>query len=111
MKFTASQGRTVEWFDGEVTGYSDLVDAVRAAVNDGVPVAFNFWGEREASIATEFDAYITIGSVIASLDGNYPEVDIIPDNPDGYVPEGPIFDDDAEPAIVAAAARYFNALR
>lgn len=97
MRFVATtpEGATLTWEDGELTGDEYLVTWIQSVVDEGFGVSYNYWGEREASLATAFDAYITIGYVLEDV-----EFDPIPDSPDGYEPEGPRFDNEA---VVAAA--------
>lgn len=90
MKFTTDDGQEISWFDGMITGSDQLVSAVNMALIGNIPCAFEYWGEQTADISTEFRAYLTIGATLNRL-GYQPTVDLIPDNPDGYAPEGPIF--------------------
>lgn len=100
-----TNGRSLTWDDGTVVGDSDLVAAVTAAAYTQALVAFNFWGARPASLSSEFDAYITIGSVLQELaEGVPPVIEPIPDNPEGYMPEGPTEDD----SLIAAAYRHLE---
>lgn len=92
--FTTDGNRTVTWANGEITGEPTLVAIVNIVVDEARPVQFNYWGARPANLTTEFDAYITIGSVLRGLTGMDPTVDNVPDNPDGYEPEGVWFDDE-----------------
>lgn len=91
MKFTATtDGGEVTWQDGAITGHYSLVHIIGSYVEHRVAVAFDYWAEREASLATPFDAYITIGAVIQTMTGTPPTFDVVPENPDGYSEEGAI---------------------
>lgn len=105
MRFTATvDGRDVTWLDGELSGDEILTRAVRDRVESGQYVSFDYWGERPPSIETAFDAYITIGATIFDVTRHVltpAAFDTVPDNPDGYEPEGVV----ETPGIVAAAWR------
>lgn len=91
MRFTTDDGREVSWFEGIMTGDPTLTDAIRLALVGRVPCSFDYWGEQDANIETQFRAYLTIGATLVRL-GYNPSVDLIPDNPDGYDPEGVVGD-------------------
>lgn len=103
---TTDQG-FVTWDNGTLTGDEDHVRVVHAAIEIDNPSAmFNYWGERDAALTPEFTAYITIGYALQSEYGEV-EFDNIPDNPDGYEPEGP----DEEPDEIVASvvtADFYN---
>lgn len=103
MRFTTDDGRSIEWKRGILTGDDGLVSLVSNAVQERVACAYDYWGEREASLRYPFDAYLTIGSVLFNEFGVNPTVDEVPDNPDGYVEEGAFGED----SITAAVSEFF----
>jgi len=104
MRFTTDDGRSIEWKRGILTGDDGLISLVSNAVQEGIACSFNYWGERKASISYAFDAYVTIGSVIFNETGANPDIDEVPDNPDGYVEEGAF---EQEEPITAAVSEFF----
>lgn len=108
MRLTATHnGRTVTWWDGTLSGDEEIVDLVHARVDNDAYVSFHYWGAREPDLTEPFDAYITIGAVMSDFyaESLGPELfDVVPENPDGYEPEGVI----EAPAIVAAAWRHLG---
>lgn len=108
MKLVATHnGRTVTWWDGVLGGDEELVDLVHARVDNGEFVSFHYWGAREPDLTGPFDAYITIGAVMSEFFADTLGPDLfneVPDNPDGYEPEGPR----ETPPIVAAAWRFLG---
>lgn len=104
MKFTTDDGRSIEWKRGILTGDDGLVSAVTEAVREGIGCSFAWWGEVKASIKYPFDAYLTIGSVLFNESGSNPEIDEVPENPDGYVEEGAF---EQEP-VTAAVSEFLG---
>lgn len=90
MKFTTTTGRSVSFDDGELTGDPFLVEFVQDYIKSGTLAGCNYWGEVEPGLGSDWQAYLTICGALAFLFvGQEPVVDEIPENPDGYEPEGP----------------------
>lgn len=89
MKFTTLNGE-VTFESGELGGDANLVQFVHEYVLTGVPAGCNYWSEIAPSLASEWEAYLTICGALAYLfGGQEPVVDGVPENPDGYEEEGP----------------------
>jgi hypothetical protein len=99
MKFTTIDNVQVTWDDGMIGGDTEAVLAVFRRVAHGEEAGWNYWGEITASIRTEWDAYLTIGATLIeefALSNIDITVDPIPENPEGYMPEGPIMESEEE---------------
>jgi hypothetical protein len=100
MKFTTiDDGVTITWDDGLLGGDEEAVTAVYRRVAHGEPSGWNYWDSIPPSVRTEWDAYLTIGATLIevfALTNIDITVDPIPENPDGYQAEGPIFDEEDE---------------
>lgn len=105
MRFTFttySQEQSVTWDSGRLSGDPYLIKLIEALVSEGVLVSFNYWGARPADLTTEFNAYLTVGSILTSLADAIPTVDRVPDNPAGYEEEG-IWLDPEETVVISSA--------
>jgi hypothetical protein len=91
VRFTNEFG-TVEFVDGEIRGDERLVAYIRMVIDLGVPCGCDFWGSIEPSLDSEWRAYLAICGAIKYITGVEPSVDEVPDNPDGYEPEGPVIE-------------------
>jgi hypothetical protein len=88
MKFEIA-GKTVEWNDGTLTSDDPLLLAgIEDEIAANVPCGCFFWGEIEPSLATEWQAFLTVGGILRRFFDADPVVDKVPDNPDGYEEEG-----------------------
>jgi len=87
VKFTIDD-RSIEFEDGRLSGDKALIATVLTAVEDRNECGCNFWGEIPADLGTDWSAYLTICGAIRNRFGEEPVVDLVPDNPAGYEPEG-----------------------
>lgn len=94
MKFTLITGETVTFRNGELSGDERLIAAIRSAVERKERCSCNYWAARPADLSSDWRAYLTICGTMSKVAGYEPSVDRVPANPDGYVPEGPVFDDE-----------------
>lgn len=107
MRFTTWDGRQVTFENGVLSGNEVLVGAVERFVELGIECGCDYWGERPADLSSDWRAYLTICGTIAVITGHEPEVDRVPQNPDGYEPEGPVLDDTE---TVQASGRFLETL-
>lgn len=79
-----------EWDDTEdtLTGDDWMIRAVEAAIADQVPCGCNYWGEIDPSLASDWEAYLTICGAVRAATGIEPYVYGVPDPPFPYEPEG-----------------------
>jgi hypothetical protein len=103
MRFRTMDGRTVTYSNGDVSGDQRLVTAVRFVVESSVDCGCNFWSAQPASLSTEWGAYLTICATLRRMTGFEPIVDRVPENPDGYMPEGPVIEE-----TVTASSRFLS---
>ena len=92
MKFTFETREIV--YDGaseSVSGDPLLVGIVNDAIEAEAYCSCNYWAPVQASLKTEWEAYLTICGAITRAFDRSPDVDRVPDNPAGYIPEGPQF--------------------
>jgi hypothetical protein len=85
-------GKTVTYGNGELSGDQQIISAVSAVVEEGVRCDCDFWGAETASLSSDWSAYLTVCATIRWMTGFEPIVDRVPDNPDGYQPEGPVIE-------------------
>lgn len=88
MRFTSEFG-TVEFADGKMSGDEEMIWYVESVIDQNLPCGCNYWGSIDPSLDSEWKAYLTICGAMRYITGVEPEVDAVPDNPDGYQPEGP----------------------
>lgn len=113
ITFTTNDGRRVEWSEGQgISGDDDLVRQVEYNIENETPCGCDYWGEIEPSLDTAWEAYLTICGSIFRVTGEDPEIVGVPENPDGYEPEGPVMSDEpVSPAEGIVAACYSAACR
>lgn len=87
MRFSTRFG-TVEFDNGNLSGDEELISSVKQVIASGRLCGCNFWQSIKPSLDTEWEAYLTICGALGHVTGREPEVSDVPDNPDGYEPEG-----------------------
>lgn len=87
MRFSTRFG-TVEFDNGNLSGDEELISSVKQVIASGRLCGCNFWQSIKPSLDTEWEAYLTICGALGHVTGREPDVSDVPDNPDGYEPEG-----------------------
>lgn len=88
--FTALDGRKIHVDHGRLYGDTELIRLVQSVISTGAPCGCNYWGEITPSLDTDWEAYLTVCGALKAIYGQHPDVTGVPDNPDGYEPEGPV---------------------
>ncbi len=88
MRFVTFTGDEIT-FDGEVRGPEDLVSAIHFYIEVGEPAGCDYWNRIDPSLATPWEAYLTICGALTAITGEAPAVHDVPANPNGYEAEGP----------------------
>jgi len=87
VRFSTPEG-DVTFDGGSLAGDETLVSFIEHYVEIGIPAGCNFWGQIEPSLASDWEAYLTICGALTEMFGYEPDVDEIPANPAGYEEEG-----------------------
>lgn len=82
-------GGTAVWSGGKLVAPAPLSAWVDNSVKERRRVGFDYWAPVTASLDTPWAAYLTIGAAYVALYNDKPLVTGVPQNPKGYVPEGP----------------------
>ena len=87
MKFGIGE-EVGEYYRGTLSGSQRLMEIVNATIQAGEPCGCNYWGVIEPSLATPWQAYLTICGAISQAYGQEPWFYPVPPNPAGYDEEG-----------------------